>query len=141
MTTERILLTVRTTQIPDGELPEIMELQSEGTLTRYPDRVELSYVESEMTGLEGVATTFTVFTDGSVRLTRDGDALQSCMNFRLNEADDSLYDVGFGALLLTVTARRIQIDWVRHLLEVEYDVQVEHCRMGTNLYHIEYRKL
>ena len=141
MTAEKILLTIRTVQMVDGDPPEVMELQSEGTLTRFPDRVELSYVESEMTGLEGVATTFTVFTDGSVRLTRDGKALQSCMNFRLNQPDDSLYDVGFGALLLTVTARRIQVDWVRHRLEVEYDVQVEHSRMGTNLYHIEYRKL
>ena len=141
MTAEPILLKIRTTQMVPGDPPEIMELQSEGTMTRYDDRVELSYIETEMTGLEGVATTFTAYTDGTVVLTREGEKLRSRMRFSLNEKDDSLYDIGFGALLLTVTARRIQIDWVRHTLEVEYGVEVEHSPMGTNIYHVEYRPL
>ena len=49
-----VLLKIHTVQMVPGQLPEVMELQTEGTLREFPDHVELSYVESQLTGLEGV---------------------------------------------------------------------------------------
>ena len=140
MKTERIWLHIRTEQRPAGEEPQTMELQSEGTYRRYPDRIELSYVESAVTGLEGVTTTFVLYGD-RVELIRDGEKLQSQMVFKLGEQNDSLYDVGFGALLITVAAQRVEIDLTRSRFEVEYNVEVEHTYMGTNTYWVSFRKI
>lgn len=134
------MLRIRTEQRVPGEDPEIMELQSEGTLAQYDDRTELTYVESAVTGLEGVTTTFVLYEDRVV-LIRDGDKLKNTMVFQVGKKTDSLYDVGFGALLITVTAQRTEMDLVIGKFSVEYTVEVEHTYMGTNTYAVSYRVL
>lgn len=141
MIPKKVLLSIRTVQIVPDQLPEIMELQTEGLLTQYSDRVELSYVESEMTGLEGVTTTFAVYGKDKVILTRHGEKLNNEMQFFLGEKTDSLYDVGFGALLLTVCAREICLDMEKGEFRVSYTVEVEHTPMGTNTYVVKFREL
>ncbi len=138
--TKRVMLRIRTEQRVPGEDPEIMELQSEGTLAQYDDRTELTYVESAVTGLEGVTTTFVLYEDRVV-LIRDGDKLKNTMVFQVGKKTDSLYDVGFGALLITVTAQRTEMDLVIGKFSVEYTVEVEHTYMGTNTYAVSYRVL
>ena len=54
MMAQTVLLKIHTVQIVPGDAPEVMELQTEGTLRRFEDRVEISYVETRITGLEGV---------------------------------------------------------------------------------------
>ena len=139
MTERKVLLKIRTVQMVPGDQPEIMELQSEGTLKRYDDRVETSYLESEMTGLEGVTTTFTLYGGSKMALTRNGEKLKNQMLFQIGEKTDSLYDVGFGALLVTVTTKGIRIDLDKGEFHVEYTVEVEHTFMGTNTYHVTFR--
>ena len=138
--TKRVMLRIRTEQRVPGEDPEIMELQSEGTLAQYDDRTELTYVESAVTGLEGVTTTFVLYEDRVV-LIRDGEKLKNTMLFQVGKKTDSLYDVGFGALLITVTAQRTEMDLVIGKFSVEYTVEVEHTYMGTNTYAVSYRVL
>ncbi|MBQ7255638.1 MAG: DUF1934 domain-containing protein [Oscillospiraceae bacterium] len=138
--TKRVMLRIRTEQRVPGEDPEIMELQSEGTLAQYDDRTELTYVESAVTGLEGVTTTFVLY-DDRVVLIRDGEKLKNTMVFQVGKKTDSLYDVGFGALLITVTAQRTEMDLVIGKFSVEYTVEVEHTYMGTNTYAVSYRVL
>lgn len=138
--TKRVMLRIRTEQRVPGEDPEIMELQSEGTLAQYDDRTELTYVESAVTGLEGVTTTFVLYEDRVV-LIRDGEKLKNTMVFQVGKKTDSLYDVGFGALLITVTAQRTEMDLVIGKFSVEYTVEVEHTYMGTNTYAVSYRVL
>ena len=138
--TKRVMLRIRTEQRVPGEDPEIMELQSEGTLAQYDDRTELTYVESAVTGLEGVTTTFVLY-DDRVVLIRDGEKLKNTMVFQVGKKTDSLYDVGFGALLITVTAQRTEMDLVIGKFSVEYTVEVEHTYMGTNTYAVAYRVL
>lgn len=136
---EEVLIRIRTVQAMPDEMPEVMELQSDGTLTRFPDHMELSYVESEVTGLEGVRTTFAVYGTERVELIRDGEKLKNRMTFQLGKKTDSLYDVGFGALLITVGATRLEIDPSSRRFTVEYTVEVEHTLMGTNTYEVTYR--
>lgn len=139
MTERKVLLKIRTVQMVPGDLPEIMELQSEGVLRKFSDRVEISYLESEMTGLEGVTTTFTLYGGGKMALTRNGEKLKNQMVFRVGEKTDSLYDVGFGALLITVATKEIKADLEKGEFHVEYTVEVEHTFMGTNTYHVTFR--
>lgn len=141
MSERKVLLKIRTVQLVPGEKPDIMELQSEGTLTKFDDRVEISYLETEMTGLEGVTTTFTISGEEEMTLTRDGEKLKSKMLFRVGEKTDSLYDVGFGALLISISTRQIKADLQKGEIFVEYTVEVEHTFMGTNTYDVSFRYL
>ena len=134
-----VLLKIHTVQLVPGQLPEVMELQTEGALRQFSDHVEISYIESQMTGLEGVETTFKIYGQDKVILTRHGEKLNNEMVFLLGEKTDSLYDVGFGALLITVCARDIQLDLAKGEFRVEYTVEVEHSVMGTNTYFVSFR--
>jgi len=136
---KEVLLKIHTVQMVPGQFPEVMELQTEGTLRQHDDHVEISYVESQMTGLEGVETTFSVYGQDKVVLTRRGEKLNNEMVFILGEKTDSLYDVGFGALLITVCAREIKLNLSKGEFRVEYTVEVEHTTMGTNTYFVTFR--
>ncbi len=141
MTQQPVLMKLHTVQMVPGERPEVMELQTQGVLRRLPDRVELSYVETRLTGLEGVETTFAVYGEEKVVLTRKGEKLNNEMVFVLGEKTDSLYDVGFGALMISVTATQIHMDLPKGEFRVEYTVEVEHSYMGTNTYFVSFRKM
>ena len=136
--TEKVLLKIRATQEIDGEEPEVMELQTEGTLQTFRDRTELSYAETEMTGLEGVTTSFVLYGKERIVLRRTGDKLSNEMCFMLGEKHNSLYEMEFGTLLLTVEARRMELHPESGWFEVEYDVAVEHSMMGVNTYRVEF---
>ena len=138
--TEPVLLKIHTVQKVPGEPPEVMELQTEGTLQQFPDRVEISYVETRITGLEGVHTTFAIYGKEKVVLLRNGEKMKNEMVFRLGEKTDSLYDVGFGALLISVAAQEIRLDLDRGEFRVEYTVEVENSYMGTNTYFVTFRR-
>lgn len=139
MTERKVLLKIRTVQMVPGDQPEVMELQSLGTMKKYPDRVEITYEESEMTGLEGVVTTFTLFGGQRMLLSREGEKLKNKMDFRVGQKTDSLYDVGFGALLVSITTQQVKVNLDKGEFFVEYNVEVEHAFMGTNTYHVTFR--
>ena len=139
MTEQKVLLRVRTEQRAYGEEPETIDLQTEGVLRRFPDHVELSYSESAVTELEGVTTTFFVYGD-RVELVRDGEKLKNTMVFRVGQQNDSLYSVGFGALLVTVTTRSLDVDLTRGRIAAEYAVAVENNAVGVNSFTLEWRR-
>ncbi len=134
--TKDVLIAIRGTQHTDGEEPQVIELTTDGTLTAEDGVVTVSYRESEMTGLDGVITTFRVEND-RVILQRDGD-LNSTMTFIEGEKTESLYDMGFGAMLLGVSSRRVRSDLTEKggSLFVDYAVEIEHVPVGTNTYEI-----
>ena len=55
-----VLITIVGTQRFAGEEPDTIELVTHGTYRYEPGCITLSYVETEMTGLEGTVTTFTI---------------------------------------------------------------------------------
>lgn len=136
-----VLITICGTQQMLGEAPETIELVTRGTYRFAPGFAELSYVETQMTGLEGVLTTFTVEDDTYITLTRTGK-VNSVMRFAVGKRDDSLYDAeGVGPLLVTVCARSMTVLLNENggVFDLEYDVEIEHTACGTNGYHIEVR--
>ncbi|MDD3165336.1 MAG: DUF1934 domain-containing protein [Oscillospiraceae bacterium] len=131
------LISIKGTQTYEDQEPEHMELVTEGTYDFQKNRIRIGYEETEMTGMEGVTTTFEIRPD-SVTLQRSG-AVISKMVFRNGERMDSLYDMGFGALLMTVCGKKIAAELGKEggKLELEYDIEVEHAAKGTNRYLIE----
>lgn len=135
-----VLISISGTQRFAGEEPETIELVTHGTYSYEPGLISFSYVETEMTGLEGVVTTFTIEDERKVTLTRVGK-VNSTMVFVPGVRDDSLYDCGYGTLLLSVCARQTTVMLNEHggIFDLEYAIDIEHTACGTNSYHIEIR--
>ena len=136
---KEVLLTITGTQRIQDEPPETTKLVTEGVMRFEDDAVELSYEETELTGLTGTVTTFRI--EGArVILSRSG-ALESRMVFAVGQEDHSLYDIGYGALMIAVRAERIRSNVNENggTLEVAYAISIEEETAGTIEYRVDVR--
>ena len=117
--------------------PDVIELVTEGTMEQVGDGWELVYEESALTGMEGVTTSFLVQPEKIV-LTRTGK-LHSQMVFQLGISHDSLYQMDFGALMITVCAQKLQADLTEQggTVDLDYTIEIENTAAGTIDYHLE----
>lgn len=136
MTERMVRVTVRGTQYSEGEAPQTIELVTDGLFSGVPGAWEIRYTESEMTDLAGVETCFRV-SDDAVILSRSG-SVNTEMVFRAGEKTESLYDVGVGALLLTVTSRGVSVELNEEggQFAFDYTVELEHTPVGSNSYTV-----
>ena len=132
-----VLLSIKGSQTYADQEPDTIELVTDGTLEYRDGGWDLCYEESALTGLEGVTTTFRV-EPGKIVLDRTGK-LRSQMVFQEGVSHDSLYQMEFGALLLTVCAERIwaQISPAGGVIDLVYSIQVEHDAAGKIDYHLD----
>jgi len=100
-----VMLTICGKQSYMDQEPEVVELVTEGILESVADGWKLTYEESDLTGLRGVTTTFHV-EPGKITLSRKGP-LRSEMVFQEGQFHESLYQMEFGALMITVCASRV----------------------------------
>ena len=135
-----MLLTIDGPQRFHGEEPETTKLVTDGTLRTEDGALFLSYAESELTGMRGTLTTFRIEKD-CVTLTRTG-TVESVMTFAVGREDRSLYDVGFGALMITIRTERIdcRMDENGGYLEVSYAISIADSTAGMIDYRTEARK-
>lgn len=117
--------------------PEVVELVTEGTLESKGNGWEICYKESDLTGMDGVSTSFLVESE-KITLTRTG-ALTSQMVFREGVPHESLYNMGFGALLITVNATKIQFSLSESggSVDLSYGISIEQSAAGNIDYHLE----
>ena len=134
---QNVVLSIRGRQVYQQQDPDVIELVTEGTLEERDGGWDLCYEESALTGLEGVTTTFSVESDRII-LTRTGK-LNSQMVFKEGVPHDSLYQVDFGALLITVCAERIManISAAGGMIDLIYSIEIEQTAAGTIDYHLE----
>ena len=131
-----VMLHVRGVQnYSDGE-PEVIELTTEGTLEKQKEVWEISYEESDLTGLAGVTTTFRVGPRGVV-LKRTG-AIENQMIFMEGRKHESLYRLDFGALMLTVMATKVEnnVTETGGTVDIHYNIEIEDTNAGMVEYHI-----
>ena len=125
------LLTVRGVQRREDQTePDIIELTTEAELTGEHGVLFLRYQESELTGLKGTTTTFEL-QPHKVILRRSG-ALSNEMEFVVGQVHQSLYDVGDGALLITLHTTAIEDEMTLQggTLHVAYNITIENMGMG-----------
>ena len=137
----KVLLNIRGRQSYQGQEPEIIELTTEGTMTLRDGGWDICYQESDLTGLEGVTTTFRV-EPGKIILTRSG-GLQSQMVFQQGVPHDSLYRMPFGALMITVCASQVLFDITPEggFIDLVYDIHIEQSEAGVIDYHLDIRAI
>ena len=139
---QEVMITVRGTQTLPGEKPETVELITRGTMTGRNGKFAISYTETELTGTPGVVSTFLVLNPHRVVLTREGP-IKSRMVFVEGVKDESMYDLGFGSLLLGVLTRQIAVELNDDggRLFIDYTVEVEQSQASQNSYEILVRPL
>lgn len=131
-----VMITISGSQCTPGEKPEVVELTVSGTLEIVNGGYQVTYEESELTGLEGTTTTFHV-TEDSLILRRCG-SVNSEMVFIEGTPTESLYDMGFGAMLVQVCARKLEIhlDAEGGSFDLRYAIDVEQTPLGVIDYHV-----
>ena len=134
-----VVLAIRGTQTYAGQEPDVIELVTEGTMVFRNGGWDISYEESALTGLEGVTTTFRV-EPGKVILTRTGK-LQSQMIFEEGVPHETLYQMSFGTLLMTVKATFVFVDLVDDggTIDLSYNLDIENAEAGVIDYHLDIR--
>ena len=134
-----VVLRVRGRQTYQDQEPDIIELTTEGTMEFRDGGWDISYEETELTGMAGVTTVFRVEPD-KVVLTRSGK-LHSQMIFQKDVPHESLYQMDFGALLITVCAKYLFFDIVSDggTIDLVYSIDIENTAMGMVDYHLDIR--
>ena len=135
-----VILSIQGRQTYVGQEPEVIRLDTEGTMEFRNGGWDITYEESELTGLAGVTTTFRVEPD-KVTLTRTGK-LTSTMVFQEGVPHDSLYRMEFGALMISVNATRLFFDIVPDggSIDLVYNIIIENTEAGVIDYHLDIRK-
>jgi uncharacterized beta-barrel protein YwiB (DUF1934 family) len=132
-----VVLSLKGRQTYIDQDPDEIELVTEGLLEKVALGWQLSYDETQLTGLEGVHTTFLIEQD-KVTLTRTGK-LKSQMVFQVGKSHDSLYQVDFGALMITVCATKVdaKISEEGGTLDLVYAIEIERSAAGQIDYHLD----
>ena len=134
-----VILSICGKQYYDGQQPDVIELTTEGTMEVVAGGWELCYEESDLTGLAGVTTTFRL--EGDRIILRRSGKLNSQMVFQEGVIHESLYQMEFGALLITVCAKHIECDLSQQggTVDLVYAITVENNETGIVEYHLDVR--
>ncbi len=132
-----VAMTITSIQHYPNQEPDTIELVTDGTLEYKNGCWEICYDETELTGLAGVHTTFRL-ESGQVTLERTGK-LYSQMVFQEGIVHESLYQMEFGVLMLSVCAKQIeaQINQEGGTVDMVYTIAVENSEAGVVEYHLE----
>lgn len=136
---QNVILSIQGRQLYEDQDPEVIELITEGVLEKLPEGWRICYEESSLTGMEGVTTTFGI-EPGKIVLTRTG-ALQSTMVFQLGVLHESLYQLEFGALMISVCAKIVEYELSETggTVDLVYGIDIENSGGGLVEYHLDVR--
>ena len=138
---QRVMLSIVGRQAYQDQEPDSIELVTEGVMELRDGGWDISYEESDLTGLTGVTTTFRVEPD-KVVLTRTG-GLHSQMIFQVGKAYDSLYQMEFGALMMRICAKQVLFDITPDggFIDLVYGIEIENTQAGVIDYHLDIRAI
>lgn len=137
----KVMLSIRGSQAYRDQEPDVIELVTEGQMEFVDGGWNISYAESDLTGLAGVMTTFRVEPQ-KVILSRTGN-LRSTMEFQVGTTHDSLYQMEFGALMISVTTKHLFFDILPDggCIDLVYEIEIEKSEGGTVDYHLDIRAI
>lgn len=138
---KQIILFVRGEQTYDAVAPEVTELSTEGVMTIDGEEITLTYQESEITGMEGTTTRFTVRGD-TVVLERTG-TIVSRMEFTRGERSSSLYETPWGTMVVDISTTKLthRITERGGVMEIAFTIAVNHQVTGENRFKVRVKEV
>lgn len=139
---KEIILFVRGEQTYDGVSPEVTELATEGVMTiREDGEMVLTYQESEITGMEGTTTRFTI-RGGTVVLERAG-LIVSRMEFKQGERSSSFYETPWGTMEVDIVTTKLAHRFTERggVMEIAFTIAVNHQVTGENRFKVRVKEV
>lgn len=137
---KNVIISIKGLQSSPDSGDNSIELVTDGTFSYEDGRGSFSYMESELTGLEGTKTTFNIDPMGII-MTREG-TMNSQMIFQEGKKHNFLYETPFGSTTMGVNTKRVTIDLNEHGgdMEIDYLVDFQHSVVGRNMFKINVRE-
>lgn len=134
-----VLITINSTQSL-GKDSNSMELVTAGKYAYSEDGIRLSYMESELTGMNGTQTNFLVKPD-EVVLSRTG-TVTSHMVFSKGRKHLFTHNTPYGAFHMGLDTHKIEHALTERGgdMEIEYDIDLEHSVLSRNKFKINVRE-
>ena len=125
---KKVIIKIKGDQLPTGEEPETVEMETDGEYSYADGLIMLEYAESELTGMAGTVTHFDITPEG-VTITRTG-TVNMQMVFTEGRKNYFMYATPYGSASLSVNTRFIKSSFspeggditVKYLLEAENSV-------------------
>lgn len=137
---KNVLISIKGFQLdPDGEENGV-EFVTDGVFEFKNGQGSFSYMESELTGMEGTKTSFSI-TPVSVVMTREG-SMSSRMVFEEGRKHNFIYETPFGATTMGVNTKSISVDLNESggNMEIDYVVDFQQSVVGRNMFKINVRE-
>ena len=131
---KQIILFVRGEQTYDSVSPEVTELATEGLMTIEGEEVTLTYQESEITGMEGTTTRFTIRGDIVMVVSR--------MEFKQGERSSSFYETPWGTMAVDIATTKLAHRLTERggVMEIAFTIAVNHQVTGENRFKVRVRE-
>lgn len=124
-----------------GEEDEKIEFSTDGVYMYDGEIAQMSYFESEVTGLAGTRTTLTVMPD-KVVVDRRG-VITSRMEFKEGGKDNFQYGTPYGTANMGIETRTVQHRMSENggYVDIDYVVNMEHAVVTRNRFYITVREI
>ena len=141
MIEKNVIISVRGEQYFEDIDPDTVELTTEGRMTIADDgEITLEYHETELTGMDGTTTRFTIRGD-TVILLRTG-SINNEMRFHTGYPHMSLYETPMGALTVEISTDKLahRLSERGGILDIKYTIAVEQQITGRHQFKIRVRE-
>jgi len=134
---KNVLISIKGLPMCSVDDNDAFELMTDGEYRHTDNISSFSYIESALTGIDGMLTTFDVEPQRIVL--RRGDGLTGDMIFDEEEKHHFLYDTPFGAILMGIDTHSIKKNMSEDggNLEIRYDIEVDNVAVSQNLFKID----
>lgn len=135
-----VIITIRGLQSFEESGDDSVELVTSGRYYEKNGNYYVSYKESELTGLGDTTTTLKI-EENKVTVMRFGE-LTSNMIFEEGQKHITYYDMGFGALTVGVSTKRIdkKLDDNGGKMKIDYAMEINNAVAGENALFMEIRE-
>ena len=136
-----VMISIRGLQKYDGVDQDSVELVTPGILSTVAGGYNLSYQETEITGLEGTVTSFQVFPE-QVSMVRMGTVCLQ-MVFQQGRRHYSVYETPYGSMSVGVRTERMHntLGEAGGEIDIKYAIEIDHAMAGSNEFHINVREV
>jgi len=136
---KRVTISIKGSPAQTDNDDDSFELMTDGEYSRVNGVSTFSYLESELTGLDGLLTTFDVEPDRVVL--RRGDGLSGDMIFSEKQKHHFLYETPFGSIMMGIDTQSIKKNMRDDggSLEIRYNIEVDNISVSQNLFQIDIR--
>lgn len=134
-----VIISIKGTQTTEDD-SDVYELVTDGTYSFSDSSCQFTYMESELTGLEGTKTTFLI-DKNQVMLTREG-SFNSQMVFEKGKKHYFLYETPYGAATMGINTHKFSSGLSEHggNIELAYAVDLDNVMLGKNNFEINIRE-